>query len=213
MDFYIVPVTNFQQNCSILVCPETKKAAIVDPGGDLPRIIEKLKELHVMPEKILVTHAHLDHAGGCFELSNLLRIPIEGPHKGDQFWIDSMEQQAAMFGLPTTQSFKPDRWLDQGDKVTVGEQILAVAHCPGHTPGHVTFFHEDSQLAIVGDVLFQGSIGRSDFPGGDHETLIASIKSKLLPLGDDVRFIPGHGPMSTMGAERLSNPFVSGRFG
>ncbi len=213
MKYYIVPVTPFQQNCSILVCEQSQKAAIVDAGGDRDTILKRLDELKVMPEKLLVTHAHLDHAGAVADLADILHIPIEGPHVDDQFWIDGLAQQAAMFGFPPARAFQPDRWLQQGDKVTFGEQSLEVLHCPGHTPGHVVFVHRPSQLAIVGDVLFQGSIGRTDFPKGDHETLIRSIQEKLLPLGDDVAFIPGHGPMSTMGAERRSNPFVAGRFG
>lgn len=213
MQYYIVPVTPFQQNCSILVCETTQKAAIVDPGGDIERILKRLAELNVNPEKILITHAHLDHAGAAADLSDKLGIPIEGPHKEDQFWIDGLAQQAAMFGFTPARSFKPARWLSDGDEVTVGEQSLAVLHCPGHTPGHVVFFHQPSQLAVVGDVLFQGSIGRTDFPKGDYDTLIRSIKEKLLPLGDQVSFIPGHGPMSTMGAEKSSNPFIASRFG
>lgn len=213
MEYYIVPVTPFQQNCSLLVDPATRKAAIVDPGGDIELILAKLDQIKAMPEKILVTHAHLDHAGGVAKLSELLHIPIEGPHREDQFWIDGMEQQAKMFGFPPVKSFQPDRWLQDGDQVSVGSMTLHVLHCPGHTPGHVVFVHKESGLAAVGDVLFQGSIGRTDFPKGDYDTLIRSIKEKLLTLGDQVAFIPGHGPMSTMGEERRHNPFVSGRFG
>ncbi len=213
MEYYIVPVTPFQQNCSILVDPKTRKAAIVDPGGESKRILDRLDAVKAMPEKILLTHAHIDHAGAAAELAELLHVPIEGPHRGDQFWIDQLGQQATMFGFPQAKSFVPSRWLDDNDQVTVGELTLKVFHCPGHTPGHVVFYHEDTGLALVGDVLFQGSIGRTDFPGGDYETLIRSIKTKLLSLGDQVAFVPGHGPMSTMGEERRSNPFVSGRFG
>lgn len=210
MEHYIIPVTPYQQNCSILVCPESKKAAIVDPGGDLNVIVDKLKELEVMPEKILITHGHLDHAAGTHELSELLRIPVIGPHKGDQFWIDGLPQQAAMMGFPKCQSFTPTQWLEDGQIVTVGQEQLNVVHCPGHTPGHVVFVNQKRELAIVGDVLFQGSIGRTDFPGSDYNALISSIKEKLLPLGDNIRFVPGHGPMSSFGDEKRSNPFLQG---
>lgn len=213
MEYHIVPVTPFQQNCTILACPNTKRAAIVDPGGDLDRITAELERRKLMPEKILLTHAHLDHAGGVADLVDLLHLPVEGPHKEDQFWIDLMEKQAAMYGWGPVRRFIPDRWLEQDCEVTVGDETLKVLHCPGHTPGHVVFFHEGSKLAVVGDVLFQGSIGRTDFPRGDYDTLIKSIKENLLPLGDDIDFIPGHGPMSTFGRERVSNPFVSGRHG
>jgi glyoxylase-like metal-dependent hydrolase (beta-lactamase superfamily II) len=160
-------------------------------------------------EKILLTHAHIDHAGGTAELARSLGLPIEGPHTGDQFWIDGLPEQARMFGLPTCERFVPDRWLDEGDRVQVGEVVFEVRHCPGHTPGHVIFFSPADRVAFVGDVLFAGSIGRTDFPGGDYDTLIRAIREKLFPLGDDVRFVPGHGPMSTFGEERRSNPFVA----
>ncbi|MFY7929004.1 MAG: MBL fold metallo-hydrolase [Oligoflexus sp.] len=212
LEFHIVPVTAFQQNCSLLIDTQTRRVAIVDPGGDSSRILAKLDQVKAMPEKILVTHAHLDHAGAVAELAERLHLPIEGPHEGDQFWIDALAQQAAMFGLPNAKSFKPDRWLKDGDQVTIGQLTLDVRHCPGHTPGHVVFIHKPSKLAVVGDVLFQGSIGRTDFPGGDHETLLQSIKSKLLVLDDDLGFIPGHGPMSTIGEEKRTNPFVAGRY-
>jgi len=159
-------------------------------------------------EKILLTHAHIDHAGGTAELARSLKLPIEGPHVGDKFWIDGLPEQARMFGLPACERFVPDRWLVDGDRVRVGEVEFEVRHCPGHTPGHVVFYSEPDKVAFVGDVLFAGSIGRTDFPGGDYDTLIRAIREKLLPLGDDVRFVPGHGPMSTFGEERRSNPFV-----
>jgi hydroxyacylglutathione hydrolase len=162
-------------------------------------------------EKILLTHAHLDHAAGTAELAELTDVPIEGPHEGDKFWIDGLPEAAERYGFPPAEAFDPDRWLDQGDKVTVGGEILEVLHCPGHTPGHVVFFHRGARFAWVGDVLFAGSIGRSDFPGGDHETLLRSIRERLFPLGDDVTFVPGHGPTSTFGNERRSNPFVADR--
>lgn len=185
------------------------KAAVVDPGGDLDRIEAVLRQVDVSLEKILVTHAHFDHAGGVAELAEKYSVPIEGPHIGDKFWIDSMPEMAKMFGIRGGRSFVPDRWLDDGDTVTVGDTVLEVLHCPGHTPGHVVFFSRADNLAMVGDVLFEGSIGRTDLPQGDHAQLVNAIRSKLWPLGDDVAFIPGHGPMSTFGRERQTNPFVA----
>lgn len=207
MKYQIIPVTPLQQNCSLLYCEQTMRAAVVDPGGEIERILAIANEVGVEIEKILVTHPHLDHIGGVAELTKRLQLPIEGPHKEDQFWIDTIAQQCKMFNFPPLEGFTPDRWLKQGDQVTFGNITLDVLHCPGHTPGHVVFFHKDDGIAIVGDVLFQGSIGRSDFPKGDHDTLINSIKERLLPLGDHVQFIPGHGPMSTFGEERLHNPY------
>ena len=209
LNYRIIPVTPFQQNCSLIWCEKTRRAAVVDPGGDLEKIRAAVDEEGVKVEKILLTHAHIDHAGGTAELSKELGIPIEGPQKEDNFWIVGLPQQAQMFGFPAPEVFTPDRWLEGGQQVTVGDQTLEVLHCPGHTPGHVVFYHKDSGLALVGDVLFHGSIGRTDFPKGDHATLIRSIREQLFPLGDGVRFIPGHGPMSTFGQERASNPFVS----
>jgi hydroxyacylglutathione hydrolase len=211
MRYAIVPVTPFQQNCTVIWCEETMQGAVVDPGGDVERILQVVGDNGVILEKILLTHGHLDHAGGVAELASRNGLPIEGPHIGDQFWIDGMEQQCRMFGMPTMPSFKPDRWLDGGAQTTVGRQVLDVRHCPGHTPGHIVFFSDAARLALVGDVLFAGSIGRTDFPGGDYETLIQSIREQLITLGDDVSFIPGHGPMSTFGEERQSNPFVADR--
>jgi glyoxylase-like metal-dependent hydrolase (beta-lactamase superfamily II) len=211
MKYAIVPVTPFIQNCTVLWCEETLRAAVVDPGGDTQRIEQVLTANHVTLEKVLLTHGHLDHAGGAAELAARSAVPIEGPHVGDRFWIDGMAQQGKAFGVGGGRAFVPDRWLEGGDQVTVGTLTFEVRHCPGHTPGHVIFFHAPSRLAIVGDVLFAGSIGRTDFPGGDFETLITSIRTQLWPLGDDVAFIPGHGPMSTFGAERRSNPFVADR--
>ena len=209
MKVNVTPVTSFQQNCALLCCEETGKAAVVDPGGDLDRIIDAARDCNVEIEKILVTHAHIDHVGGVAELARRLQLPIEGPHREDQFWIDALAEQGDMFGLPAPESFLPDRWLDQGDKVNFGNVELDVHHCPGHTQGHIIFFHFDSRLAIVGDVLFRGSIGRTDLPGGDHRMLIDSIRNRLLPLGDEVQFVPGHGPGSTFGHERKTNPFIS----
>lgn len=207
MQYRIIPVTPFQQNCTLLVCEETKRAAVVDPGGDIERILAAVAEAGATLEKILVTHGHIDHAGGVAALAERLSLPIEGPQREDQFWIDGMPQQSKMFGFPDVRAFTPDRWLEHGDVVSFGAVSLEVLHCPGHTPGHVVFFHRPSPLALVGDVLFAGSIGRTDFPRGDFDTLIASIRERLWPLGDDVAFIPGHGPMSTFGEERRSNPF------
>ncbi|GGK74545.1 MBL fold metallo-hydrolase [Amphritea balenae] len=209
MKYSIIPVTPFQQNCTLFWCEETKKAAVIDPGGDIAQVIAKAEELGLELEKILLTHAHIDHAGGTAELAQKAGIPIEGPHIGDKFWIDGLAQQSQMFGFPNVEMFDPDRWLEDGDTVSLGKEILQVLHCPGHTPGHVVFYSPESQLAQVGDVLFQGSIGRTDFPQGDHATLISSIREKLFPLGDEIAFIPGHGPMSTFGQERRTNPFVS----
>ncbi|AYH46067.1 MBL fold metallo-hydrolase [Azoarcus sp. DN11] len=204
----IVPVTPFEQNCSIVWCDRTMKGAVVDPGGDLERIRAAADKLGVTIEKLLITHGHIDHAGGTAKLARELGVPVEGPQEEDRFWIAGMPQQSKMFGFPDVESFEPDRWLHEGDTVTVGEETLRVIHAPGHTPGHVVFFHADARLAIVGDVLFAGSIGRTDFPKGDHATLIHSIRDKLFPLGDDVTFVPGHGPTSTFGEERRSNPYV-----
>lgn len=205
----IIPVTPFQQNCTLLWCEQTLKGAVVDPGGDLDNILSAAKEAGVTLEKILLTHAHIDHAGGAGNLAQQLRVPIEGPHRADQFWLDALPSQSTMFGFPATGAFTPDRWLAQGDTVTFGNVELEVRHCPGHTPGHVIFFHRPTRLAIVGDVLFKGSIGRTDFPQGDFETLVRSIREQLWTLGDDVTSIPGHGPLSTFGEERRSNPFVA----
>jgi glyoxylase-like metal-dependent hydrolase (beta-lactamase superfamily II) len=204
----ILPVTPFAQNCSILKCEETGRGAVVDPGGDLDRVRAVMEGQGIELEKIFVTHGHIDHAGGVAELARLMRVPIEGPHPGDQFWIDALAEQGRMFGVPAAESFTPDRWLGQGDVIRFGNVTMDVLHCPGHTPGHVVFHQPAARLAIVGDVLFRGSIGRTDFPRGDHDTLIHSLCERLWPLGDDVQFIPGHGPTSTFGAERRSNPFV-----
>lgn len=211
MKVQVVPVTAFQQNCSIIWCEKTRRAAIVDPGGDLDQVLAVVARQGLTLEKILITHAHLDHAGATAELARRESLPIEGPHEGDLFWIEQMAAQAKMFGFPPAERFTPNRWLTQGDHVTVGELDLEVLHCPGHTPGHVVFFQRAARFAIVGDVIFAGSIGRTDFPRGNHELLLQSIRSKLFPLGDDVTFLPGHGPTSTFGEERRSNPFVADR--
>lgn len=208
LKYHTVPVTPFAQNCSIVWCDETMEAAVVDPGGDLPRLLAEVKRLGLTLKQIWLTHAHIDHAGGTGELARTLGLPIVGPHPGDQFWIDGLPEQSRMFGFPAAEPFKPTRWLADGDTVTVGHCTLAVRHCPGHTPGHVVFHSPDIQRAFVGDVLFAGSIGRTDFPQGNHQQLINSITQRLWPMGDDTVFIPGHGPESTFGEERQFNPYV-----
>ena len=209
MKAVIVPVTPFRQNCSVLWCPETMKGAVVDPGGDLDQVLAAAKEHDVEIEKILQTHAHIDHAGATAELSERLDLPIEGPHRDDKFLIDAIADHGARFGFVGARPFEPTRWLEGGDTVGFGAVTLEVRHCPGHTPGHIVFFHRLSKVAIVGDVLFRGSVGRTDLPRGDHATLINSIRSQLWPLGDDVTFVPGHGDLSTFGNERRSNPYCS----
>jgi hydroxyacylglutathione hydrolase len=212
MKFQIVPVTPFQQNCSLIWDEQTMKGAVVDPGGDLDRILAAVESKGVTVEKILITHGHLDHAGHAAELARRLGVKIEGPHKDEIFWLERLgNDQGRMFGFPPGEVFTPDRWLEDGDTVTVGSETLQVFHCPGHTPGHVVFYSPTAELAIVGDVLFRGSIGRTDFPKGNHADLINAIRSKLFTLPDDVEFIPGHGPMSTIGDEKRSNPFVADR--
>ena len=189
-------------------CPQTMKGAFVDPGGDIDRLLAAANDAGVHIEKLLLTHGHIDHAGGTGALATQLNVPIEGPHIDERFWLDQLGMQSKMFGFPAAVDFTPSRWLNDGDTVSVGQQILQVLYTPGHTPGHVVFFHPPTKLAIVGDVLFAGSIGRTDFPRGNHQHLIDSIRGKLWPLGNDVAFIPGHGPMSTFGQERLSNHYV-----
>jgi glyoxylase-like metal-dependent hydrolase (beta-lactamase superfamily II) len=205
----VAPVTPFQQNCTLIWCTRTRAAAIIDPGGEVDGLIELVKSRGLDLQKIFVTHGHLDHCGGAAELREKTSAPIEGPHPDDAFWIDRIETTAPEWGMRGARSFTPDRWLADGDVVELGEASFEVLHCPGHTPGHVVFFHRQMRFAQVGDVLFRGSIGRTDFPRGNHEQLIASITGKLWPLGDDVRFVPGHGPMSSFGEERRSNPFVA----
>jgi hydroxyacylglutathione hydrolase len=218
----IVPVTPFEQNCTILWEEPGKRAVVIDPGGDIPRILAAIGKLGVQVERILLTHGHIDHAGGAAALKAALEqagasgqgtpatLPIEGPDQRDRFLLEGLETQAGTFGMSGVQNVVPDRWLAEGDEVRVGEQAFEVLHCPGHTPGHVVFVNPAARFAIVGDVLFAGSVGRTDFPYGDHAALIRAIKQKLLPLGDDFSFICGHGPGSTIGAERQTNPFVRG---
>ncbi len=205
----VIPVTPYQQNCSIIVCTETNKAALVDPGGDLDRLETELASLGVELEKILITHGHFDHCSGAKALAEKFSIPIEGPHEDDQFWIDQLPSLCAQMGFPASQSFTSDRYLEDGDRVSVGNLSFDVIHCPGHTPGHVVFIDTVHRLAWVGDVLFKGSIGRTDFPRGNHQDLLDSIKNKLWPLGNDIQFVPGHGPTSTFGHERATNQFLT----
>ena len=205
----VVPVTPYQQNCSIIKCEATGKAAVVDPGGDIDRILSAAENMGAEIEKIILTHGHLDHCSASEEMRTKLGIPIEGPEQADAFWIDKLPDYCQMAGFPHAEAFVPDRWLEDGDTVTVGRVALKVIHCPGHTPGHVVFVSENNRIAWVGDVLFQGSIGRTDFPMSNHQDLIDSIRDKLFPLGDDITFVPGHGPTSTFGQERQTNPFVA----
>ena len=207
MEFTIIPVTPYLQNCS-LVWDHAGRAALIDPGGEIDRLLSEVATRNLTLEKILLTHGHLDHVGAADELRTRLAIPIEGPERAEQFWLDALPQQAQMFDFPPAHAFTPDRWLEDGDVVAVGALRFEVLHCPGHTPGHVVFFERAAQLAFVGDVLFKGSIGRTDFPRGHHASLINSIRNKLWPLGDSIRFVPGHGAMSTFGDERRTNPFV-----
>lgn len=206
----IIPVTPFQQNCTLIWDDATKVGAVVDPGGDLDRIEAAIREQGVRVEKILLTHGHVDHAAGADELRERLGVPIEGPHLADKFLLDSLPETAANYGIGEGRALTPDRWLDDGDAVTVGELGFDILHCPGHSPGSVVFVSRDARFALVGDVVFKGSVGRTDLPGGNHEQLIRAIKEKVLPLGDDVAFIPGHGPTGTLGEERVSNPFLQG---
>lgn len=209
LQYKIVPVTPFEQNCSIIWCDETRQAAIVDPGGDIQQLQQVVEELGVNVTQLLLTHGHLDHVGGTEPLSLILGVPIIGPQQADEFWLQGLPRQSEMFGFPMTEAFAPTQWLNDGDVVSVGNQALQVFHTPGHTPGHVIFYSADANVAFVGDVLFKGGIGRTDFPQGDHPTLVNSIKTKLWPLGNEVTFIPGHGPLSTFGHERVTNPFVA----
>ncbi|WP_207002051.1 MBL fold metallo-hydrolase [Trinickia mobilis] len=209
MKVSIIPVTPFQQNSSLLVCEATGRAAVVDPGGNLERIQDAVARQGVSVEKVLLTHGHIDHCAGAKTLAAHYGVPIEGPHRDERFWLDQLPQQSQRFGFPEAEAFEPDRWLEDGNTVQFGNETLDVYHCPGHTPGHVVFVSDVHRLALVGDVLFAGSIGRTDFPRGNHADLIASIRSKLWPLGDDMTFVPGHGPTSTFGAERRTNPYVA----
>ncbi|MGE3832112.1 MAG: MBL fold metallo-hydrolase [Parvibaculaceae bacterium] len=204
----VIPVTPFQQNCSLIWNEDTRIGAVCDPGGDVPTILQAIKQAGVTVEKILLTHGHIDHAGGAAELKEQLSVPIEGPHREDLFLLEALPQSGAKYGMEGVRPVVPDRWLAEGDTVTVGALSFAILECPGHTPGSVVFYNAANRFCLMGDVLFQGSVGRTDLPRGSHETLIASIRNKLLPLGDDVAFLPGHGQASTIGEERLNNPFL-----
>ena len=208
LQYHTHPVTAFQQNCSLVWCDATLEAAIIDPGGDVDALLAEVARRGLDLKALWLTHAHIDHAGGTGELARRLDLPIIGPHPADQFWIDALPQQSAMFGFPAAEAFAPTRWLQDGDTVQIGHETLNVRHCPGHTPGHVVFHAPQIDRAFVGDVLFAGSIGRTDFPGGNHQQLIDSITQRLWPMGDQTVFIPGHGPESTFGRERRSNPYV-----
>lgn len=208
MKVLVIPVTPFAQNATLMFCENTKQAVVVDPGGDIDKIVEQLDANDLELNKILLTHGHVDHVGGVVDLLAYKKVDVVGPQRDDLFWIEALGQQCQMFGFPSVETFVPDRWLEGGDTVTFGDVVLDVIHCPGHTPGHVVFFHRESLVAQVGDVLFKGSIGRTDFPQGNHDQLIASIKEKLFALPDETQFIPGHGPMSTFAEEKSSNPYV-----
>ncbi len=208
MKFIIIPVTPYEQNCTLVWCESTQRAALIDPGGEPGRLLAAVAENHLHLDYLLLTHGHLDHVGAAGELAAQLAIPVIGPHQADAYWLDDLPGQAKRFGWPHVEPLKPDRWLTDGERVLIGNETLDVFHTPGHTPGHVVFFHPPSQVALVGDVLFRGSVGRTDFPGGSQGDLLNSIRDKLWPLGDDVTFIPGHGPVSTFGEERRSNPYV-----
>jgi len=205
----LIPVTPLQQNCSLIWCDETGEGAFVDPGGEVDRLLAVAEKHEIKITKLLLTHGHLDHAGGAHDISEKLGVEIFGPHKDDQFWLDQIEQHAAEYGIPGLRNCVPHHWLQEGDEVALGNLVLQVIHCPGHTPGHVVFFDAQTHVAFVGDVIFKGSIGRTDFPRGNHQDLLDSITQKLWPLGDKVTFVPGHGGLSTFGAERQSNPFVA----
>jgi hydroxyacylglutathione hydrolase len=213
MEIQVIPVTAFEQNCSLLRCPNSGRGALVDPGGDPGRLYDAIERAEVEIEKILLTHGHFDHVGAVADVAEHLGVPIEGPHEDDRFLLDTLPQWCAQFGFPPARVFTPQRWLQHGDTVTVGKQHLEVRHCPGHTPGHVVFFHPGAQIAIVGDVIFNGSIGRTDFPRGDQATLLRSIREQVFSLGDEVTLYPGHGPTTEVGYERRHNPFVQGSFG
>jgi len=208
---FIAPVTPLQQNCTVVWCAKTNKAAVIDPGGSVDIVLAEVKRRELTLDQIWITHGHLDHAGGAAEMQEKTGLQIIGPHPEDQFWIDGIPAQGRAYGLPDARSFTPDRWLDEGDRLTLGETEWEVFHTPGHTPGHVIFVCRVARFAQVGDVLFQGSVGRTDFPKSDPQALIDSITGKLWPLGDDITFVPGHGQPSTFGQERRTNPFVGDR--
>jgi glyoxylase-like metal-dependent hydrolase (beta-lactamase superfamily II) len=208
MRFRILPVTHYQQNCSLIWCDITRQAALIDPGGEAERLLATVDEADLELAMVLLTHGHIDHVSAATSIAEQRKVPVIGPHQDDALWLESLPQQAEQFGFPFTASLTPSRWLHDGENVQLGELTLQVLHTPGHTPGHVTFYSSDGNTAFVGDVLFQGSIGRTDFPQGDHATLLHSIQHRLMPLGDDVTVIPGHGPNTTLGDERRHNPFL-----
>jgi len=208
MGYRIIPVTPLEQNCTLLWCEHTRRAVVMDPGGEVELILEAIGGLGIEPTRVLLTHGHIDHVGGAVALAGRLGVPIWGPHRADAFLLDALPEQARMFDLEMAAPFHPDRWLGDGDRIPVGDTALEVIHCPGHAPGHVVFYQADAGLALVGDVLFQDSIGRTDLPGGNHRALLNAIRNRLFPLGDAVSFVPGHGPMSTFGRERRHNPFL-----
>lgn len=208
MQFQIIPVTAFQENCSIIWCEKTMAGTIVDPGGEFELLVKAVEKLNINITKILLTHGHLDHVGAAKALANHYHVKIYGPQQEDKFLFDNLPQQSVQLGFPFCEAFEPDIWLQEGDIVQIGDEQLSVLHCPGHTPGHIVFIHHQQKVALVGDVLFNNSIGRTDFPRGNYTDLISSIKNKLFVLGDDIMFIPGHGPTSTFGQERINNPFL-----
>ena len=212
LQYQIIPVTPFLQNCTLLWCDESGQGALIDAGGDIPKLLAAVDKAQVKISKLILTHGHLDHVGAVEQLAKHYDVQIEGPHKDEKFWLDMLPQKAMMFNFAPAKAFLPHRWLEQGDTVQVGNLSLEVRHCAGHTPGHVVFIHHLSKLAIVGDVLFNGGIGRTDFPRGDYQTLINAIQTQLFTLPDDYQFIAGHGAMSTIGHEKKHNPFV-GKFG
>lgn len=214
LKFELVPVTHFQQNCSVVWCSETNQAALIDPGGEPERIMQVVEKLNLSVVAIWLTHGHLDHVGASNALAKTLKVDVIGPHKDDEFWLQALPEQSKMMGFAAHQALVPTRWLNDGDTLSLGHLTFSVLHCPGHTPGHVVLFESSSKMAFVGDVIFAGSVGRTDFPRSNPQQLIDSIREKLWPLGDDVKFVPGHGPMSTFGQERRVNPFVAdARFG
>ncbi|GAA0520312.1 hydroxyacylglutathione hydrolase GloC [Tatumella terrea] len=208
LNYTLIPVTAFSQNCSVVWCEAQGNTAIIDPGGDAGVIKKVLSDLQRTPEKILLTHGHLDHVGAAAELAAFYNIPVIGPQLRDKFLLDALPQQSQMFGFPYCAPLQPDQWLEEGETLSLGKVSFEILHCPGHTPGHIVLLDRQNKLLFSGDVIFKGGVGRSDFPQGDHQQLMTSIREKLLPLGDDITFIPGHGPLSTLGSERITNPFL-----